>query len=159
MVRYDTYCDTGITIRYISRYIYYPLIYEMQNCVIEVPIRINYNIWGNTYHDTIFSLAMRIVGAVYRYIVIHWLIVTSLIGTILACRCTMAGSFAHQAHKGMPVGVSKILESCGCRNFSASPHGCTHGCNKGSWNLAYAGTQQSPGGFTPNQIHLKLLDL
>ena len=64
--------------RYVSRYIYYPLIYEMQNCVIEVSIRIYYNIWGNTYHDTIFSLAIRIVGAVYRYIVIHWWIVTSL---------------------------------------------------------------------------------
>ena len=79
MVRYDTYCDTGITIWYVSRYIYYPLIYEMQNCVIEVPIRIYYNIWGNTYHDIIFSLAMCIVGAVYRYIVIHWWIVTSLV--------------------------------------------------------------------------------
>ena len=78
MVRYDTYCDTGITIRYVSRYIYYPLIYEMQNYVTEVPIRIYYNIWGNTYHDTIFSLAIRIMGAVYRYIVIHWWIVTSL---------------------------------------------------------------------------------
>ena len=78
MVRYDTYCDTGIMIRYVSRYIYYPLIYEMQNCVIEVPIKIYYNIWGNTYHNTIFSLAIRIVGAVYRYIVIHWWIVTSL---------------------------------------------------------------------------------
>ena len=78
MVRYDTYCDTGITIRYVSRYIYYPLIYEMQNCVIEVPIRIYYNISGNTYYDTIFSLAIRIVGAVYRCIVIHWWIVTSL---------------------------------------------------------------------------------
>ena len=77
-MRYDTYCDTGITIRYVSRYIYYPLIYEMQNCVIEVSIKIYYNIWGNTYHDTIFSLAIRIVGAVYRYIVIHWWIVTSL---------------------------------------------------------------------------------
>ena len=79
MVRYDTYCDTGITIRYASRYIYYPLIYEMQNCVIEVLIRIYYNIWGNTYHNTIFSLAIRIVGAVYRYFVIHWWIVTSLL--------------------------------------------------------------------------------
>ena len=78
MVRYDMYCDTGITIRYVSRYIYYPLIYEMQNCVIKVPIRIYYNIGGNTYHDTIFSLVIRIVGAVYRYIVIHWWIVTSL---------------------------------------------------------------------------------
>ena len=78
MVRYDTYHDTGITIWYVSRYIYYPLIYEMQNCVIEVLVRIYYNIWGNTYHDTIFSLAIRIVGAVYRYIVIHWWIVTSL---------------------------------------------------------------------------------
>ena len=72
MVRYDMYCDTGITIRYVSRYIYSPLIYEMQNCVIKVPIRIYYNIGGNTYHDTIFSLVIRIVGAVYRYIVIHW---------------------------------------------------------------------------------------
>ena len=79
MVRYDTYCDTGITIRYVSRYIYYPLIYEMQNSVTEVPMRIYYNIWGNNYHDTIFSLAIRIVGAVYRYIVIHWWIVTSLL--------------------------------------------------------------------------------
>ena len=79
MVRYDTYCDTGITIRYVSWYIYYPLIYEMQNCVVEVPIRIYYNIWDNTYHDTIFSLVIRIVGAVYRYIVIHWWIVTSLL--------------------------------------------------------------------------------
>ena len=78
MVRYDMYCDTGITIRYVSRYIYYPLIYEMQNCVIEVPITIYYNIWGNTYHDTIFCLAIRIVGAVYRYIVKYWWIVTSL---------------------------------------------------------------------------------
>ena len=78
MVRYDTYSDTGITIRYVSRYIYYPLIYEMQNCVIEVPIRIYYNIWGNTYQDTIFSLTIRIVGAVYQYIVIHWWIMTSL---------------------------------------------------------------------------------
>ena len=79
MVRYDTYCDTGMTIRYVSRYIYYPLIYEMQNYVTEVPIRIYYNIWGNTYHDTIFSLAIRIVGAAYRYIVIHRWIVMSLV--------------------------------------------------------------------------------
>ena len=46
--------------------------------IVEVPIRIYYNIWCNTYHHTIFSLAIRIVGAVYRYIVIHWWIVTSL---------------------------------------------------------------------------------
>ena len=103
MVRYDTYCDTGITIRYVSRYIYYPLIYEMQNCVIEVSIRIYYNIWGNTYHDTIFSLVIRIVGAVYRYIVIHWWIVTSLVN--MAFLSQNSESFS----RSVVIGLSKWI--------------------------------------------------
>ena len=28
-----------------------------------------------------------------------------------------------------------------------------HGRNKGSWNLTDAGSEQPPGGFTPNQVH------
>ena len=85
-------------IRYVLRYMYHDTIritiHILSSNIWNAELcrrgskRIYYNIWGNTYHDTMFSLVIHIVGAMYRYIVLHWWIVTSLVNRgVMIQRC------------------------------------------------------------------------